>query len=201
VKVDEDVFYYLIWRNVTEELESKQLVQHLAYHDALTNISNRAYFVTEVKERLKSLPVQSTNGTAVVLIDLNRFKMINDTYGHAVGDQVLKHTAFILMKTTRKSDIVARFGGDEFVIFLEEYPTDQAVDDWIEVLREEFTANPFVWDDLVLEIEPSIGVAFYSIEASQFDELFQLADVRMYEDKEKSRRARRMPQIDLVDKK
>lgn len=199
VRVDEDVFYYLIWRNVTEELESKQLVQHLAYHDALTNIFNRGYFVTEVKERLKSLLVQSTNGTAVVLIDLNRFKVINDTYGHVVGDQVLKHTAFILMKTTRKSDIVARFGGDEFVIFLEEYPSGQAVYDWVEVLRKEFAANPFVGNDLVLEIEPSIGVAFYSIEASQFDELFQLADVRMYEDKKKSRRARRMPQIDPLD--
>ena len=68
------------------------------------------------------------------------------------------------------------------------------------VLREEFAANPFVGNDLVLEIEPSIGVAFYSIEASQFDELFQLADVRMYEDKEKSRRERRVLQIDPVDK-
>ena len=200
VRMDEDVFYYLIWRNVTDELESKQLVQRLAYHDALTNISNRAYFVTEVKERLKSLPVQSTNGTAVVLIDLNRFKVINDTYGHAVGDQVLKHTASILMKITRESDIVARFGGDEFVIFLEEYSTDQAVDEWVDVLREEFATNPFVGNALVLEIEPSIGVAFYSIEASQFDELFQLADVRMYEDKEKSRRTRRALQIDPVDK-
>ena len=200
VRVDEDVFYYLIWRNVTEELESKQLVQHLAYHDALTNISNRAYFVTEVKERLKLMPVQSTNGTAVVLIDLNQFKVINDTYGHAVGDQVLKQTASILMKVTRKRDIVARFGGDEFVIFLEEYPTAQAVEDWVGVLREEFAANPFVGNAFVLEIEPSIGVAFYSIEASQFDELFQLADVRMYEDKEKSRRKRRALQIDPLDK-
>lgn len=146
------------------------------------------------------MPVQSTNGTAVVLIDLNRFKVINDTYGHAVGDQVLKHTASILMKITRESDIVARFGGDEFVIFLEEYSTDQAVDEWVDVLREEFATNPFVGNALVLEIEPSIGVAFYSIEASQFDELFQLADVRMYEDKEKSRRTRRALQIDPVDK-
>ena len=104
------------------------------------------------------------------------------------------------MKTTRKSDIVARFGGDEFVIFLEEYPTSQAVDDWVEVLREEFAANPFVGNDFVLEIEPSIGVAFYSIEASQFDELFQMADVRMYEDKKISRMGRRMPQMNPVDK-
>lgn len=200
LRVDEDVFYYLIWRNVTEELESKQLVQHLAYHDALTTIYNRAFFVAEVKGRLKQLPVQSTIGTAVVLIDLNRFKEINDTYGHAIGDQVLKHTAFILMKITRESDIVARFGGDEFVIFLEEFPTDQAVDDWVNVLRKEFAANSFVGNDLVLKIEPSIGVAFYSVETSEFDELFQLADVKMYEDKEKSRRERKVLQIDLVDK-
>ncbi|MBO0587089.1 GGDEF domain-containing protein [Sporosarcina sp. E16_8] len=146
------------------------------------------------------MPVESTNGTAVVLIDLNRFKAINDTYGHAVGDQVLKHTASILMKITGESDIVARFGGDEFVIFLEEYPTDQAVDDWVDVLLDEFAANPFVGNDFVLEIEPSIGVAFYSVEASQFDELFQLADVKMYENKEKSRRTRRAAKIDLVDK-
>ena len=134
-----------------------------------------------------------------MLIDLNRFEIMNDTYGHAIGDQVLKHTAFILMKITRESDIVARFGGDEFVIFLEEFPTDQDVM-WVNVLRKEFAANPFVGNDLVLKIEPSIGVAFYSVEASQFDELFQLADVRMYEDKEKSRRKRKVLQIDLVDK-
>lgn len=187
VTIDEEEILYMIWRNVTEELQNEHLVHHMAYHDGLTELHNRTYFVSTVKERMITLTEGPNFAAALVLIDLNRFKEINDRYGHAIGDEVLQHTAFILKDSIRKNDTVARLGGDEFIVFLEDFPTQEAVINWIDRLRAYFRTHPFVSDTVSIEIEPSIGLAFYPLDADSFEELFQHADMKMYEDKMRSK--------------
>lgn len=187
VMIDEEEILYMIWRNVTEELKNEHLVHHMAYHDGLTELHNRTYFVSAVKERMITLAERPNFAAALVLIDLNRFKEINDTYGHAVGDEVLQHTAFILKDSIRKNDTVARLGGDEFIVFLEDFPTQVAVINWIDRLRAYFRTHPFVNDTLSIGIEPSIGLAFYPLDGDNFEEIFQYADMKMYEDKMRSK--------------
>ena len=184
----EDKVFYLIWRNITEELENDRLIEHMAYHDILTALHNRAYFVPKVKEQLARLSASSPKESALILIDLNKFKRINDTYGHAIGDQVLLHTATLLKQAVRSNDLVARLGGDEFVIFLENFPTQQAVTDWSKRLLESFADDKFTSDSITLQIEPSIGIAFFPADANNFEDLFQLADSNMYERKLQSRK-------------
>ncbi|WP_203246712.1 GGDEF domain-containing protein [Sporosarcina beigongshangi] len=185
--LEEDKIFYLIWRNVTEELENDRLIEHMAYHDVLTSLHNRAYFVPKVKDRMTRLAASSTKESALVLIDLNRFKRINDTYGHAIGDEVLQHTAMLLKQAVRTNDLVARLGGDEFVIFLENFPTQQAVTDWCTRLLEDFAEDKFTSESITLQIEPSIGIAFFPADANNFKDLFQLADANMYKHKLKSK--------------
>lgn len=189
ILVEEEKLFYLVWRNVTEEIENDRLIKHMAYHDVLTALHNRAYFVPKVKDRLIELTTSSPKESALILIDLNRFKRINDTYGHAIGDQVLQHTATLLKQAVRSNDLVARLGGDEFVIFLENFPTQQAVTDWSKRLQESFKENLFITDAITLQIEPSIGIAFFPADADHFEDLFQLADSNMYEHKLKARKA------------
>lgn len=187
ILLEDEELFYIIWRNVTAKMESDRLIQHLAYRDVLTDLHNRAYFVSTVKNRILEFSATPTKEAALILIDLNRFKLINDTYGHAVGDQVLQHTAAILKQSVRKNDLVARLGGDEFVIFLENFSAQQTVFDWNNRLVEAFQQNPFEIGSTQLQIEPSIGTTFFPTDADNFDDLFQLADWNMYEDKLKSR--------------
>ncbi|WP_318614305.1 diguanylate cyclase [Sporosarcina sp. YIM B06819] len=183
ISLEEEKLFYLVWRDVTEEIENDRLIEHLAYHDALTTLHNRAYFVPKVKEQLTKLAASSSKEAALILIDLNRFKRINDTYGHAIGDQVLQHTAMLLKQSVRVNDLVARLGGDEFVVFLENLPTQRSVVDWRKRFEESFTQNLFVSGSITLQIKPSIGIAHFPIDADNFEDLFQLADSKMYEHK------------------
>lgn len=184
--LEDQKLFYLIWRNVTEELENDQLIEQLAYHDGLTTLHNRAYFVSNVKKRIAKLTTSSPNDSALVLIDLNRFKQINDTHGHVVGDQVLQHAAMLLKQAVRTNDLVARLGGDEFVIFLENFPTQKAVFDWNDRLQKTFQHTPFQNGSVTLQVEASIGIAFFPTDADTFKSLFQLADANMYSYKRNS---------------
>jgi len=183
VLVEDKVLFYTIWRNVTEELKKERLIKQMAYYDSLTELHNRAYFVAEVKERLIKPSIVSKKESALVLIDLNRFKLINDTYGHAVGDKVLQHTAKILTESVRANDLVGRIGGDEFVIFLNDFPVEESVFGWKDRLYQAFVQNPFKSDLITIDIELSIGIAYFPMDGNDFEKLFQTADSKMYEDK------------------
>jgi len=187
ILIEDKMLFYTIWRNVTVELEKERLIEHMAYHDALTGLHNRAYFVGRVQKKLIELSAAPTRQSALVLIDLNRFKQINDVYGHAVGDQVLQHTATILTEAVRQNDTVARLGGDEFVIFLEEFPTKDTVIDWKNRLHEAFKQNLFKTASITIQIELSIGISYFPTDGDNLECLFQVADTRMYENKLVSR--------------
>ena len=187
VLIEDKVLYYTIWRNVTEELEKERLIEKMAYHDGLTGLHNRTYFVKEIKKRLMIKKIVSLKKSAVVLIDLNRFKLINDTYGHAIGDDVLRETASILSGSVRQNDLVARIGGDEFILFLDEFPTEESINEWESRLRDVFKQRLFTSDSITIQIEISIGIAYFPVDGKNFEELFQSADLKMYEDKLLSR--------------
>ncbi len=152
--------------------------EHQAHHDALTGLANRTLFHKRVHDAIVDA---RTSGAlvAVMLMDLDRFKEINDTLGHHNGDELLQEVAVRLTETLRGSATVARLGGDEFAILLSGIgEIDEAMkmaDQILEALR-----RPFLLDQLSLDVGASIGLAFYPDHGGEADTLLQRADVAMY---------------------
>jgi diguanylate cyclase (GGDEF)-like protein/PAS domain S-box-containing protein len=162
-----------------------ELSAHQALHDALTGLPNRVLFQDRIHQAL--LTAEREGGRlAVMLLDLDRFKEINDTLGHAAGDHVLKEVSSRLHKCLRASDTVARLGGDEFGLLL---PKQNEQSDVVHLLGKLTTAieEPIDLDGLPLGIEGSIGVAFYPDHGVSTEELIQRADVAMYVAKQDNR--------------
>ncbi len=171
--------------DISERKASEERIRHLALHDPLTGLLNRF----SLQERLmQALGFARRHGKmlALMLIDLDRFKTINDTLGHHVGDQLLIQVAKRLEHTVRESDIVARLGGDEFVIVLPEIdsPTDAAhvAEKIVQVISQ-----PYLIDESDQRTSPSIGICLYPDDASDDSDLIKKADVAMYHAKSRGR--------------
>ncbi|MFJ7826927.1 diguanylate cyclase domain-containing protein [Psychrobacillus sp. NPDC096623] len=184
VATGEEKTYYAMLRDVSSEVEKEKIILHMAYHDVLTDLHNRAYFVTQLRKRLVETSKNPTSQAVLVLIDLNDFKSINDSFGHHIGDQVLQHTASILKQSVNANDLVARLGGDEFVLFLQDFNSEEEINEWLEHLRFTFEKSSFSYNDLEINIEPSIGISNYPKHGTTFEDLFNQADMNMYVDKE-----------------
>ena len=153
--------------------------EHQALHDALTGLPNRAMF----REQVEGAVRRSTGtGFAVLIMDLDKFKEVNDTLGHHNGDRILVAAADRLRASVRPGDIVARLGGDEFGVLLEGV-TD--ADDALGLARRltGALAAPFTVQDLTLEVSASIGIALFPVHGRDVDTLVQRADVAMYDAK------------------
>lgn len=172
--------YYIMWRDITSEIEQRNIVHQLAYHDALTGLHNRASFVNNVVEILATKK-NALHG--LVLIDLNYFKQINDTYGHIVGDEVLKFVAATLNEVTPDNTIIARLGGDEFIIFYEQLQKDKQLHYHLQTIRERFAEKLFYYENWSQPISLSIGYSLFPLDGINFEMLFHHADMAMYEDK------------------
>lgn len=177
--------YYVMLRDVTSEVEKEKIIMHMAYHDVLTNLHNRAYFVTQLTRRLSKITKDPTSEAVFILIDLNNFKAINDNFGHHVGDQVLQHTASILKQSVSEKTLVARLGGDEFVLFLQDFHSKEEINEWLFILRSNFEKNSFLYNDIRIKIEPSIGISHCKDQGISFEDLFNEADLNMYADKKR----------------
>jgi diguanylate cyclase (GGDEF)-like protein len=154
-------------------------------YDYLTKIPNRFLLI----DRLEHLIAQSErnkNIFALLFIDLDRFKMINDTKGNAFGDQVLIETSSRLKQSIRSSDTVARIGGDEFVVLLENMVSESYVSVMVESITNALH-SPFVIGDEKFEVRCSVGVAVYPNEGTTTDALLAVADKAMYKVKQSSR--------------
>ena len=151
-----------------------------ALHDALTGLPNRTRFWGAVAEDLENA---GDTLSAVMIIDLDRFKDINDTLGHHIGDLLLKEVGPRLRAAVRESDVVARVGGDEFAIFLPDVGSEDAVTEITDRVRAAI-ADPFVIGDLLLHVEGSIGITLAPVHGTDVDTLLQRADVAMYMAKE-----------------
>ncbi|MDD5240147.1 MAG: EAL domain-containing protein [Sulfuricella sp.] len=177
--------YVAIFSDITERKASEEHVHHLAHHDALTNLPNRMLLL----ERLGHALVHAhRKGSLVVVmfLDLDRFKIINDTLGHAVGDQLLKTIAGRLSECVREDDTVARLGGDEFVIILEHVASIQNVTGVAQKLVHALE-RPVVLDHQEMFVTTSIGISVYPYDGDSADILIKHADTAMYRAKERGR--------------
>jgi histidine ammonia-lyase len=154
-----------------------QLNRHQALHDSLTGLPNRVLFRDRVGQAVLAGQREGAE-FAVLVMDLDRFKEINDTLGHACGDRLLVEVGTRLQSTVRGVDSIARLGGDEFAMLLMG-ECAQSVPGIMERIREALD-RPFTLEDLPVQIDTSIGVALYPSQASDVDELIQRADVAMY---------------------
>jgi len=174
-------------RDITNLKELQERLKHMAGHDLLTELPNRALFLEHLGQAIKEAKRNSTM-FAVVFIDLDDFKVINDAYGHEAGDRVLKKLAHTLAGVTRKNDIVARLGGDEFVgIFDLKHDTD------VEVIRKkifETLPHEIHCHTYDIMIHFSMGMSIYPNDGTSVDALLKHADQAMYRQKEKNKAER-----------
>ncbi|KPC52299.1 Phytochrome-like protein cph2 [Amantichitinum ursilacus] len=162
-----------------------QQLEQLARFDSLTGLPNRAMFQTCLEVATKRA-LRNNSQTVLMFIDLDRFKSINDSLGHGVGDQILKQSAQRLSGTLRGSDVVSRIGGDEFTVILEDVVDEQAAKDVAANIVEAFAA-PFQVEGKELFLSSSIGVAFYPKDSEDAASLMKHADLAMYEAKSAGR--------------
>ena len=155
-----------------------------AFHDTLTGLPNRKLLIEDARARISSAD-DANLGVALFLLDLDRFKEINDTLGHQVGDALLQLVGERLAGVVRPEDTVARLGGDEFAILVTDVRHIQQSEDVAERVRAAL-AEPFRHDGMSFEIEASIGVALHPDHGHDFETLLQRADVAMYVAKERS---------------
>ena len=174
--------YFVICTDITERKRAEGKIHHMAYYDALTNLPNRPLFQRLLDQALIEAKRRELSG-AVLFIDLNRFKPINDTLGHEVGDLVLQEVANRLRNTLRGADVVARLGGDEFVIGLFDIVS---VDHAGMVATKLLTAlePPVVIDGRELAVGAAIGISVYPRDGSDTETLLRLADIAMYRAKQ-----------------
>lgn len=174
-----------IVRDIRDRLAAHARIQYLAHHDDLTGLLNRSAFMEQV-QTLIAAAVLEQRQLALLFIDLDNFKRVNDSLGHLEGDKVLKTVAERIADCLRSTDLVARFGGDEFVILLGDV---RARADVLVVLMALLAVVevPVNADGCVLNVTPSIGVAMYPEHGARAEDLIQHADMAMYLAKAKGR--------------
>ncbi|NMF99121.1 EAL domain-containing protein [Aromatoleum toluolicum] len=167
-----------IARDITERKRAEDRIRFLAHHDGLTGLPNRSSLYERMEQSI-AMARRCGKAMAVMLIDLDGFKSINDTVGHHVGDRLLVEVAKRLEHSVRHSDIVARLGGDEFVVAL---TAIENVSDAAEVAAKivDQLAAPYPMVDHELRTSPSIGICFYPDDATEINELVKNADIAMY---------------------
>lgn len=163
--------------DITEQRKGQDALRYLANHDVLTNLPNRFSAMGELEARIARLQPQAT--LAVVFLDLNGFKPVNDRFGHAIGDELLKLVAYRLSHSIRESDHISRYGGDEFVILMNRGSGRHEAEMLAERL-EQSLADPFYLGDLELFISASIGIAVCPEDGRHVEELVSAADKHMY---------------------
>jgi diguanylate cyclase (GGDEF)-like protein len=169
-------------RQMTVELQdSQQKLKHMAYTDSLTGLPNRRMF-TEHFRRLLALKRRQEGSFALLLMDFDDFKEINDTFGHDAGDAVLNEMARRMSALVRESDCLARLGGDEFGLLLSESPGVDGTDMVCRKIVESFI-EPVHFQGHSLKTTPSIGVAMYPNDGDSQDKLYKMADLAMYQAK------------------
>ncbi|GAB3550152.1 hypothetical protein GCM10027343_32870 [Noviherbaspirillum agri] len=171
--------------DITEQKKAEQQVLHAARHDPLTGLPNRA-LVYELGEHLIASEKRGKHKIAVLFFDLDRFKPINDTYGHETGDLMLKEVARRLETSVRSSDLVGRLGGDEFIALLTNVQEEQDIARAAKHLLERLS-EPYHVNGLELRTSPSIGISVFPTDGSSVDVLIRHADAAMYHAKANGR--------------
>ncbi len=169
-------------QDVTQYKMAEKKIEFMAYHDALTGLPNRVLARDRVEQSIAHSQRYNLK-TALLFLDLDNFKTINDSLGHLVGDEILKAVASRLKASVREVDTVSRLGGDEFIVLLTDIKNVSAVVKAVETMLEELE-QPFYSNGYALSTSMSIGVAMYPDDGTDFDILLQRADTAMYKAKE-----------------
>jgi len=160
-------------------LEREEKLGHDAFHDALTDLPNRAWFMNRLQQAMGKAYRREDYLYAVLFIDLDRFKLVNDSLGHFVGDELLKSVASQLQGSLRHTDAVARFGGDEFVILLEDIKDIDEPNRMAERIQNQLR-QPFNWNDYEVFTEISIGIILSTMGYDRPEDVLRDADIAMY---------------------
>jgi diguanylate cyclase (GGDEF)-like protein len=183
-------------QNIVTLRERIRCLERLVTTDELTGVLNRRGFEAELRRTLDLAQRHGETGV-LLFVDLDGFKRINDTYGHAAGDQVLRHVAWLLKKSVRRSDVVARLGGDEFVVLLTKACAVGGRRRCI-ALKRILRSAVLHWHDHVIEVRASVGARPYG-PSDECDALIKEADERMYAQKpSRSVRAARLKPESLI---
>ncbi|MGH1359803.1 MAG: putative bifunctional diguanylate cyclase/phosphodiesterase [Burkholderiaceae bacterium] len=169
------------WRgilaDVTETRDTHESLVRLAHHCSLTNLANRHYFVTRLAEDLQNL--SGDRRLAVLYVDLDDFKKVNDSFGHSYGDTLLKNISTRLQETVREDDLVARLGGDEFAVLLHDVNDETQAMSYAKRLLE-YVEPAYQVNGTLMPVGMSVGVALAPLHGSRPDELMRAADLAMY---------------------
>jgi diguanylate cyclase (GGDEF)-like protein/PAS domain S-box-containing protein len=191
-------------RDMTEKHETEQALrqqqqslQHLAHHDTLTDLPNRLLLIDRLTQSLQKAN-RNDAGVAVLFVDLDHFKEINDSLGHTIGDQLLKAVAQRLVGCVREEDTVARLGGDEFTVIMEEVDDSLAAGRMAEKIIRAFHQQ-FALPDQELGITTSIGISLYPSDGRDTETLLRNADAAMYRAKSDGRNAYRFYSADMTE--
>ena len=174
-------FLVILIEDITNRKKLEQHIRQMVFQDELTGVHNRRFFVSRTPQLL-SLAKRHGWSCGLLYFDLNGFKEVNDTYGHSMGDEVLKQIAWRLSSVSREQDIFFRSGGDEFALFLPEASEESA----LATARRIATAltRPIIIEDKIFEVGASIGIAVMPAEDASLDTLLERADSAMYKAKE-----------------
>ena len=177
-----DLEYFIhVARDITTQKKYEKQLEFQATHDLLTGLTNRVLLKDRLDQAI-SYAQRSGRHVALVLLDLDRFKIINDTLGHALGDELLCHVAKRLKEAVRDTDTVARFGGDEFVVMLTQVSEQNNVMAVIDNISAALTA-PYELGDRRFNLSASVGVSLYPLHSDDSDTLIRYADIAMYQAK------------------
>jgi len=174
--------YVAILSDITERKATEEHLRHIALHDPLTGLANRVLFNDRLEQAIR-LAARNNTKFAVLFLDLDKFKPVNDLFGHKTGDKLLQKVADRLTRSVRESDTVTRLGGDEFVILFENITGQKMVEKLLSPLVDTI-CSPYHIDENDIEIDVSAGISVYPDHGTDAKTLLHHADTAMYEAKE-----------------
>lgn len=175
----------IVFQDVSEARHMTMQLHHQASHDELTGLYNRRVFEQRLKELLMDA-WEEENEHVLCYLDLDQFKVVNDTFGHMAGDELLRQLSIELVNSVRESDLLARLGGDEFGILLENCELEQAVK-LADSIRKNIKNYRFVWENRVFEVGVSIGVVAINKTSEKLSDILSAADLACYAAKDRGR--------------
>ncbi|WP_256757111.1 sensor domain-containing diguanylate cyclase [Cohnella sp. WQ 127256] len=175
--------YVGIFSDITIQKKSEEHLTYLAHYDELTGLPNRSLFLETLKDTLLQAKKSSTMA-ALLFIDLNNFKLVNDRFGHVEGDKLLRLTAKRIKQSVRQSDLVSRLAGDEFTVILPYISTRKDA----ERVKSAIVQNmlePFIFDEQEMVVTASVGISVFPEDAEDLEQMLRKADFSMYADKKR----------------